>query len=297
MSLAGLSWLESRTGQEAECRAHADGGAGPVRQPRHPLGRGVGVVLAQRARAVRWETRARHSGTCRRSTPARGATRRGRPRPLTASRSWSRPAAAGPHRRGDQDGCGVRRGVADAKGQPWARARARRCLGLVAGDDFDAAVRRGAGPARGDARPLRGGAHRAGVRRSGCVVPDGGSMPGCSCRRALDDVRRVSVRRCGRDQAATELDLTGERVPRPPAGRHRGAHPAGAAGGPPARRRAYDEGGRRGAVPEPEDRGVPPAQGLHEARRALARAAGRGRGRRPRGSGGSASPRCPAPAR
>ena len=71
----------------------------------------------------------------------------------------------------------------------------------------------------------------------------------------------------------------GPQAPPQPAGR---AHAAGAAGGA-ARRRGRDQQGRRvAALREPQDRRVPPAQGLRQARDLLADGARRARARRSR---------------
>ncbi len=103
--------------------------------------------------------------------------------------------------------------AADAKGQPWARARARRCLGLVAGDDFDGpfvealALHEETLDRFEAARTAL--AYGIRLRRAGRRVDARVQL-----RRALDDFARLGAE-VWADQAATELDLTGERVPRP----------------------------------------------------------------------------------
>ena len=63
-----------------------------------------------------------------------------------------------------------------------------------------------------------------------------------------------------------ELRATRREAGRRTAGIGRRAHPAGAAGRAPGRRGQDEQGGRRGALPQPEDRRVPPRAGLPEAR-------------------------------
>jgi DNA-binding CsgD family transcriptional regulator len=209
MSLAGLSWLESRSGQEAECRAHAAealtlcasrdihwgaawalfslsdlelslGDAGKALEHLQELdellvARSVGDPdLSPRAELVDVLLR------------------------LGRVDEATRTAAAYVE-------------AADAKGQPWARARARRCLGLVATDDFDdpfveaLALHEETLDRFEAARTAL--AYGVRLRRAGRRVDARVQL-----RRALDDFTRLGAE-VWADQAATELDLTGERVP------------------------------------------------------------------------------------
>ena len=105
--------------------------------------------------------------------------------------------------------------AAEAKGQPWSRARARRCLGLLS-DDFDPPFR--------EALELHAAtpdvfetartalAYGARLRRTGRRVEAREQL-----RLALAQFSDLGAEPWA-DQAATELDLTGERVPRRPLG-------------------------------------------------------------------------------
>ena len=219
------------------------GGAGPVRRPRHPLGRGLGVVLARRPRAVPGRPGARRSSTCRSST---ACSWRGQ---------WPTPTS---HRDAELVDVLLRLGrvdeatrtaaayveAADAKGQPWARARARRCLRTGRWRRLRRPVRARRWPctrrrSTGFEAARTALAYGDRLRRAGRRVDARVQL-----RRALDDFtasRRRGVGRPGGDRARPHRGAGAG----PPAGRHRGAHPAGAAGGPPARRRADDAGRRR----------------------------------------------------
>jgi len=210
MSLAGLSWLESRTGQEAACRMHA-----------------AEALALCGSRDIHWgEAWALFSLG-------------------DLELALGNPAAALVHLReldgllgrlcvGDPDlspraelvDVLLRLGqvdeatrtaaayaeAADAKGQPWARARARRCLGLVATSDFDAPFLEALAlheetPDRFEtARTAL--AYGARLRRAGRRVDAREHL-----RLALDVFAALGAE-VWADQAATELDLTGERVPR-----------------------------------------------------------------------------------
>ena len=163
VSLAALSWLESRTGQEEECRAHAEE-----------------ALALCRSRDIHWgETWALFAlGELELvlGNPAAAAGHLGEldrllaelelgdpdispgPELVEALARLGRPAEAA-------ELAAAHLRAADGKGQPWARARARRCAGLLAEDGFDDAVPGGARAPRADARPLRDRPHRAGVRR------------------------------------------------------------------------------------------------------------------------------------
>ena len=72
------------------------------------------------------------------------------------------------------------------------------------------------------------------------------------------------------ERARVELRATGEHVRKREVGVPRGAHPAGGADRGPGEPGGGQPGDRRSAVRQPEHRGVPPAQGVPEARSHLA---------------------------
>jgi len=211
MASAGLAALRARTGQEEECRAHA----------------AVALALC-RSQGLHWPEAIALLGLGE------------------LELALGDPAAALPHLRevermlgergvGDPDlsphpelvEALLRLGRADeatpiaeaflaaaeTKGQPWSRARARRCLGLLS-DDFDAPFR--------EALELHAAtpdvfesartalAYGARLRRTGRRVEAREHL-----RRALAQLGDLGAEPWA-DQAATELDLTGERVPRRP---------------------------------------------------------------------------------
>ena len=90
--------------------------------------------------------------------------------------------------------CGVRRGRG-REGTALGPGARPPLPGLLA-DDFDAALRAGAGPARGDAGPLRDRPAPAWRTALGSVAPVAGSTPGCSCAGRSTTSPR-SVPRCG----------------------------------------------------------------------------------------------------
>ena len=101
--------------------------------------------------------------------------------------------------------------AADAKGQPWARARAFRCVGLVS-DDFDAPFLEALSLHEETLDRFETArtavAYGARLRRAGRRVDARVHL-----RRALDVFTALGSE-VWADHAATELDLTGERVPR-----------------------------------------------------------------------------------
>lgn len=246
MSLAGLSWLEARTGQETECREHAAEALALCGSSRPPPGarRPAGVALG------------------------------GRPRPLAPGRARRRAAATRPRRRGHADRCVVRR----------VRGREGAALGAGAGSAVPRSgggrrsrrpVPRGAGAARPDAGRLRDGPHGSGVRRTPPSRGPAGRRPEAPPPRARR-LHRARGRRLGRPcrDGARPHGRAGAAT----RGRRcRVPDPAGAPGGSAARRRPDDARCSRRTVPQPEDGGVPPPQGLHQARDPLSRRADRRR--------------------
>jgi DNA-binding CsgD family transcriptional regulator/tetratricopeptide (TPR) repeat protein len=136
IALAGLSWLESRTGREAECRAHAEEAIGLARE------RDIRCAEA-------WALLSLGELALVRGRPEEAVGLMHRLGDLLAGRGTADPdlspvpeLVAALVRLGE--GAEADRvseafaAEADAKGQPWSRARAGRCRGWVR-DDFDAA--------------------------------------------------------------------------------------------------------------------------------------------------------------
>ena len=209
MSLAGLSWLEARTGQEAECRMHA-----------------AEALALCGSREIHWgEAWALFSlGDLELSLGSPGAA-------LEHLQSLDRLLVS--LSVGDPDlspraeivDALLRLGradeatavaaayveAADAKGQPWARARACRCVGLLA-DDFDEPFERALALHAETLDRFETArtslAYGARLRRAGRRVDARAHLRG-----ALDSFAALGAE-VWADQAATELDLTGARVPR-----------------------------------------------------------------------------------
>lgn len=214
VSLAALSWLESRTGQEEECRAHA-----------------VEALALCRSRDIHWgETWALFAlGELELvlGNPAAAAGHLGELGHLLAElelgdpdispvpelveallRLGKAPEAA--------EIAAIHLAAADEKGQPWARARARRCSGLLTAEGFDDPFREAL--ALHEQTPdlfetaRTALAYGARLRREGRRVEARVQL-----RAALGVFTDLGADPWA-DQAATELDLTGERVPPRPLG-------------------------------------------------------------------------------
>lgn len=214
VSLAGLSWLEARTGQEAECRRHAEEALA--------LGRSRDVHLAEvwallslgELELVRGDAAASLS-------LLRGLEELlSRLGAADADLSPVPELVAALVRLGEVDEATVLADrfhvVAEAKGQPWARARALRCCGLVAAEAFDAAFEQ-ALSLHADtldrfetARTSLAYGER--LRRAGRRVEAREQL-----RPALTAFSDLGAEPWA-DLAAAELDLTGERVHRRPVG-------------------------------------------------------------------------------
>lgn len=214
VSLAALSWLEARTGQEVECRAHATEALALCRSRDIHLGETwtlfalgeLELALANPAAA------ATHLGELDRLL---GELELGDPdispgpelveALLRLGRAAEAAEIAATHLR-----------AADHKGQPWARARARRCAGLLAADGFDDPFREAL--ALHEETPdlfetaRTALAYGARLRRAGRRVEAREQL-----RAALAVFTDLGAEPWA-DQAATELDLTGERVPPRPLG-------------------------------------------------------------------------------
>ena len=178
---------------------------------------------------------------------------------------------------------------ADTKGQPWALARAARCRGLLAAQDhfdrhFDTAlglheqtpdVFETARTRLAYGSLLRRGRQRVRAReqlRAAIDIFDhlgawpvvGAGAGGARCHR--------------RDRAAARSDHPQR------------ADPTGTADCPAARRRPDHTGNRRGAVPQPENDRVPPAQHLPQTRDRFAKRTRRGYRTAPRNTLGTTGP-------
>ena len=147
--------------------------------------------------------------------------------------------------------------------------------------------RAGRGRRRRRDRRLRGRARRCTRRRT---TSTSARAPSCACgerlrragrradareplRSALERLRRARRHAVGRPRRRRAArDGRDGPAPRPVLARR--ADAAGAADRADARRRRHDAAGRGGALPQPEDRRVPPAPRLPEARRQLPRRAG-----------------------
>lgn len=209
MSLAGLSWLESRTGQEMECRVHA-----------------AETLALCGSRDIHWgEAWALFSlGDLELSLGNPGAAHAHLQQldRLLVSLSVGDPDLSP---RAELVDVLLRLGkveeatqtaaayvsAAEAKGQPWARARAFRCLGLVS-DDFDAPFLKALAMHEETLDRFETArtavAYGARLRRVGRRVDARVHL-----RLALDVFTGLGAE-VWADSAATELDLTGERVPR-----------------------------------------------------------------------------------
>lgn len=214
MSLAGLSWLEARTGQETECREHA-----------------AEALALCGSRDIHWgEAWALFAlGDLELSLghPATALVHLQALDDLLVSLSVGDPDLSP---RAELVDALLRLGrvdeatriaasyveSADAKGQPWARARGRRSLGLAAADDLDApfleALALHDQTLDGFETARTALAYGERLRRVGRRVDAREHL-----RLALDVFTALGADLWA-DQAATELDLTGERVLRRAAG-------------------------------------------------------------------------------
>lgn len=210
MSLAGLSWLESRTGQEAECRAHAAEALSLCGSRDIHWGEAYALFSLGDLELALGDPTAAFA----RLLELRGLLARLElgdpdlspdPELVEALCRLGRPDEAART-------CAEFVAVADAKGQPWARARAWRCLGMLATDDVDTpfieslALHDETPDVFETARTAL--AYGARLRRAGRRIDAREQL-----RRSLALFTDLGAEPWA-DRAATELDLTGERVPR-----------------------------------------------------------------------------------
>ena len=263
MSLAGLAWLEARTGAADDCARHAEQ-ALALATPRSNVIAQVWAGFAQGESALAAgaveEAAERFAGLAALLGRTGFVDVDVHPGPelaeclLLAGRA-DEAAVGGPSTRPR----------ARDKGQPWALARADRARRCCVERRLDAAFGEAAGAARTPADAFETARTRLSTA-SGCGAPAAGPTPAgrSGTRSRLRAPRRRAVGRAGRRRAAA----TGRgRAPRAPTA---DALTPQRAADRRARRRADHPRGRGGALPQPEDGRVPPAQGLHEARHRLA---------------------------
>ncbi len=270
-ALAGLAWLQARQGREEECRRNAD----EADRLCGELGMGTyGVWAIQALGDLELGLGRPAAAIAHHEAQAEALRDRGiadvdlSPAPelvdsyLRLGRADEAATVAAAYVAG-----------AEAKGQPWALARAARCRGMLAPDGWRRCVRRGARPACAHPRRLRGGAHAPGVWRA--PAPRGAARP--QPRRAARGARGVRAPRLAAVGRAGPGRARGDgRDGAPPRPEHpRRPHSTGVSDRTSARERPDDARGRRGRVPEPEDDRVPPAQHLPQARHPHARGARR----------------------
>ena len=252
------------------------GGARAHRRARAGLLPAVGAGRAGDARARPRQRRARRRVADGEGAAARRARDR-RPRRLARARARRGPACASI--------AIPARGWRSSRPPPRPRASrgrsrgSRAAAGCSAGSDehFADALRLHAP----HARPLRGGAHAACVWASACAATRRRAEAREPLRRAVEAFDALGARALGRARAARAGGQRRDRAPARPA-HARPAHPARAAGRARAGRRAHDPRGGGEALPQPEDRRLPPAPRLPQARDRLAGRPGRRPGRTPR---------------
>ena len=273
--LAGLACVEAQQGAEAACREHAaealertgELGLGFFRLWALDAMATLELGLGNVERAVEWLTEKE------RMLDERGiADPDASPAPELVEALLRLDRDPGPRLE-------VFAAAAEAKGQPWSLARLARCRGLLSGSDehFAEALRLHAlTPDRfEEARTYLASGRVPAPRRAGAAEA---REP---LRRAVERFDALGAAAVGGAGAARAGGQRRDRAPARPAHARR-AHPARAAGGARAGRRAHDPRGGGEALPQPEDRRLPPAPRLPQARDRLARRPGGRPGRTPR---------------
>jgi len=266
--LAGLAWLQARRGRERECRDRA---AEALR-----LCRDLGMRLYEI-----WATAALGDLELGLGDAGRAAVHFERQQRLLAELAITdadlSPAAELTEayaRLGRDDEArevaAAFTAAAQAKGQPWPLARALRGQGLLAADAdfpalFDQAIRQHAQTldAFETARTRLAYGERLRRARNRVLARE-------QLRAALDIFEHLGAGPWA-DRARAELAATGETRMRRSPGTIRRTDTAGAADRAGPGGRAHHEGNRRLAVPEPQDRGVPPPARVPEVRHPLPR--------------------------
>ena len=175
VALAGLSWLHARQGREAACREHA-AQAGAMCEE---LGVGFYALWVMQALGDLELGLARPAEAIARHLDYAEALRE---RGIADVDLSPAPELVEAYVRvGQADDAAPLmadyRARAEAKGQPWALARAARCRGLLAEPaDVQSCFERGAGTAPPYAGPVRDGAHAPRLRRAAAAGPP--SRPG-----------------------------------------------------------------------------------------------------------------------
>ena len=201
-SLAGLAWLEARQGKEAECRAHAAEALALAAQ----LGIGTHHVWTLAALADlelglgHLDLALEHLREQQAALDSLGHRRR---RPLTRAGAGRDPRSGSATARRRRRSRPPYAAQATAKGQPWPRARAARCAGLLASDD-ELDARFGEALELHERTPdlFEQGANPSGLRRA--------PAPGAAAR-----PRPRAATRGARDLRAPRRDARGSSRPRP----------------------------------------------------------------------------------
>lgn len=210
MALAGLAWLESRTGEGAQCRAHAEEALALCRDRAIHWGEAWALFALGDLQLVQGD--AGGAATHYRSLDH-----------LLTTRSVDDPDLS-PHPelvetllRTGESAEAARVGAeydraAEAKGQPWARARAMRVRGLLEVDGFDEHFR--AASRLHELTPDRFETARTSLAHGERLRRVGRRVEARVRLRAAREGFLVVGATPWADLAATELELTGERVPR-----------------------------------------------------------------------------------
>ena len=271
-----LAWLAGLRGDEEECRRHADEVLALAIERGLALPAGLATwALAQLDLAAgRWNEALLRLTAIEEVRPGFGHPF------LPVLSSWDRVEAAVHAGRPD---------VAEralARFAPWAAGR-RGPVGRAGAGRLPRARRagrRGRRPLRGRDRGASTARGRSTARASICTTAStcaasAGAIDARvhlrAARRRLRVARRGAMGRA-RPARAARHRREGPQAPPQPAGR---AHAAGAAGRPARGRGRDQQGGRVAALREPQDRRVPPAQGVRQARDLLADGARRARAR------------------
>ena len=204
--LAGLACVEARLGPRPPAAST------PPRRSRE-TGAARARVLPPVGASTRWPSsnsasatsRRRSSGSRRRSacSPSAGSPTRTPHRCPSSSRRCC--ASTAPRR--PERGWTRSPAAAEAKGQPWSLARLARCRGLLV--TGGTSTSRGAAPARPHARPLRGGAHAALLRRGAAARPPARARRASRCARAVETFDALGAAPWA-ERARRELQASGE---------------------------------------------------------------------------------------
>ena len=268
--LAVLAFLAAHHRGREQCLRYAE------EARRSPGPSGIGLTNA----TVSWALARLDLGAgSLRRRPSTGSRRWRPPSPATDTRSialWSdgRPGGGrgpGPAYRRDPGGSlGTVVALARATNEAGADAMAAWCRGLLGGPDADD------GPGRRRPRRFAVSGCRLAAARARLVLGEllrRDRQPRAArehLRAALDTLPRSWVRTAWAERAAAELRASGDGGASAGGRGHRQPDRTGAPDRPLREPGRLQQGHRRPAVPQSADRGVPPLQGLPEARRHLA---------------------------